>query len=212
MAQFFQIHPDNPQSRLLRQTIEIINQGGVVCYPTDSSYALGCQIGNKSAVDRIRQIRRLDNKHNFTLVCSNLAEISQYTKLNNQGYRLIKSLTPGPYTFILPATKQVPRRLMHPKRKTIGIRIPDNKIALELIETLADNPTITIELMSHTDNRGQEEDNNELSQKRAQSVVDYLIERGIDPARLSATGYGEGMPKVITNRVCEHAGSGIYQI
>lgn len=107
-----------------------------MCYPTDSSYALGCKIGNKSAMDRIRQIRRLDDKHNFTLVCRDLSEISQYTKLNNQGYRLIKSLTPGPYTFILPATKQVPRRLMHPRRKTIGIRIPDNKIALDLIDAL----------------------------------------------------------------------------
>jgi len=138
MAQFFQIHPDNPQARLVRQAIEILNQGGVICYPTDSSYALGCQIGNKSAMDRIRQIRRLGDKHNFTLVCANLTEISQYTKLDNQGYRLIKSLTPGPYTFILPATKQVPRRLMHPKRKTIGIRIPDNTIALALIETLGE--------------------------------------------------------------------------
>ena len=138
MAQFFQIHPDNPQIRLVRQAIEILNQGGVIGYPTDSSYALGCQIGNKSAMDRIRQIRRLGDKHNFTLVCNNLAEISQYTKLDNQSYRLIKSLTPGPYTFILPATKQVPRRLMHPKRKTIGIRIPDNTIALALIEALGE--------------------------------------------------------------------------
>ncbi len=136
MAQFFQVHPDDPQPRLVRQAIEILSRGGIICYPTDSSYALGCQIGDKSAMDRIRRIRRLDNKHNFTLVCNNLSEISQYTKLNNQGYRLIKALTPGPYTFILPATKQVPRRLMHPKRRTIGIRIPDNRIALELIERL----------------------------------------------------------------------------
>ena len=136
MAQFFQIHPDNPQPRLIRQAVEILRSGGVIVYPTDSSYALGCQVGNKEAMDRIRQIRRLDDKHNFTLVCRDLAEVSQYTKISNQQYRLIKSLTPGPYTFILKATKQVPRRLMHPKRKTIGIRIPDNRIALALAEEL----------------------------------------------------------------------------
>lgn len=136
MAQFFQIHPDNPQPRLIHQAVEILREGGVIIYPTDSSYAIGCQVGNKAAMDRIRQIRRLDDKHNFTLVCRDLSEISQYTKLDNQQYRLIKGLTPGPYTFILKATKQVPKRLMHPKRKTIGIRIPENRIALALLEEL----------------------------------------------------------------------------
>jgi tRNA threonylcarbamoyl adenosine modification protein (Sua5/YciO/YrdC/YwlC family) len=136
MAQFFQIHPDNPQPRLIRQAVEILRDGGVIVYPTDSSYALGCQVGRKEAMERIRRIRRLDEKHNFTLVCRDLAEVSQYTKISNQQYRLIKSLTPGPYTFILKATKQVPRRLMHPRRKTIGIRIPDNRIALALAEEL----------------------------------------------------------------------------
>jgi tRNA threonylcarbamoyl adenosine modification protein (Sua5/YciO/YrdC/YwlC family) len=136
MAQFFQIHPDNPQPRLIRQALEILRDGGVIVYPTDSSYALGCQVGRKEALERMRRIRRLDEKHNFTLVCRDLAEVSQYTKISNQQYRLIKSLTPGPYTFILKATKQVPRRLMHPKRKTIGIRIPDNRIALALAEEL----------------------------------------------------------------------------
>jgi len=136
MAQFFQIHPDNPQPRLIRQAVDILEKGGVVVYPTDSSYAIGCHIGDKHALDRIRQLRRLDDKHNFTLVCRDLSEISNYTKLDNQQYRLIKGLTPGPYTFILKATKQVPKRLMHPKRKTIGIRIPDNHIALALLEDL----------------------------------------------------------------------------
>ncbi|WP_457674102.1 L-threonylcarbamoyladenylate synthase [Thiolapillus sp.] len=136
MAQFFQIHPDNPQPRLIRQVVDILQNGGVIVYPTDSSYAIGCHIGDKAALDRIRQIRRLDDKHNFTLVCRDLSEISNYTKLDNQQYRLIKGLTPGPYTFILKATKQVPKRLMHPKRKTIGIRIPDNRIALALLEDL----------------------------------------------------------------------------
>jgi tRNA threonylcarbamoyl adenosine modification protein (Sua5/YciO/YrdC/YwlC family) len=136
MSQFFQIHPDNPQVRLIRQAVEIIRQGGVVIYPTDSSYAIGCQIGNKSAMDRIRRIRRLSDDHNFTLIGRSLSELSAYTKLDNQAHRLIKNLTPGPYTFILMATKQVPKRLMHAKRKTIGVRIPDNRVAQDLLEEL----------------------------------------------------------------------------
>ena len=136
MSQFFQIHPDNPQARLIRQATEIVRDGGVVIYPTDSSYAIGCHIGDKVSMDRIRQIRRLGTDHNFTLIGRGLSELSVYTKLDNQAHRLIKTLTPGPYTFILQATKQVPKRLMHAKRKTIGIRIPDNKIALALLDEL----------------------------------------------------------------------------
>lgn len=136
MAQFFQIHPDNPQARLIRQAADIIRGGGVIIYPTDSSYALGCGIGDKAALERIRQIRRLDDRHNFTLVCRDLSEVSQYTKIDNTAHRIIKSLTPGPYTFILPATKEVPKRLIQAKRKTIGIRIPDNNIALDLAQEL----------------------------------------------------------------------------
>jgi tRNA threonylcarbamoyl adenosine modification protein (Sua5/YciO/YrdC/YwlC family) len=136
MSQFFQIHPENPQVRLIRQAVEIIRRGGVIIYPTDSSYAIGCQIGDKAAMDRIRQIRRLGDDHNFTLIGRSLSELSVYTKLDNQAHRLIKTLTPGPYTFILRATKQVPKRLMHPKRKTIGIRIPDNQVALDLLDEL----------------------------------------------------------------------------
>ena len=124
MSQFFQIHPENPQMRLINQAVDIVHQGGVIIYPTDSSYAIGCHIGDKNALDRIRQIRRVDSKHNFTLVCRDLSEISSYAKVDNQAYRLIKRLTPGPYTFILKATSEVPRRLQHPKRKTIGIRVP----------------------------------------------------------------------------------------
>ena len=136
MAQFFQIHPENPQVRLIRQAAEIVRGSGVIIYPTDSSYALGCHIGDKPALDRIRQIRRLKEDHNFTLVCRDLSEVSQYTKMNNSDYRLIKRLTPGAYTFILKATTVVPRRLMHAKRKSIGIRIPDNQIALDLAQEL----------------------------------------------------------------------------
>ena len=138
MAQFFQIHPDNPQPRLIRQAVEIIREGGVVVYPTDSAYALGCHIGDKKAQDRIRRIRRVDERHNFTLVCRDLSEIAFYAKIDNTHYRLLKALTPGPYTFIHHATKQVPRRLQNEKRKTIGIRIPDNRIALALLEELSE--------------------------------------------------------------------------
>ncbi len=138
MAQFFQIHPDNPQPRLIHQAVEIIRQGGLIIYPTDSSYALGCQMGNKRAMDRISAIRRLDEKHNFTLVCRDLSEIANYARVGNQQYRLLKTLTPGPYTFIHKATKQVPRRLQNERRKTIGIRIPDNAIALALLEELGE--------------------------------------------------------------------------
>ncbi|MCU7917117.1 MAG: threonylcarbamoyl-AMP synthase [Candidatus Thiodiazotropha sp. (ex Dulcina madagascariensis)] len=136
MAQFFQIHPDNPQTRLIRQAVAILRDGGLVIYPTDSSYALGCHIGDKGAMERIRRIRMVDEAHNFTLVCRDLTEISHYAKIDNRDYRLLKALTPGPYTFIHKATKQVPRRLMHPKRKTIGIRVPDNAIASALLEEL----------------------------------------------------------------------------
>lgn len=146
MAQFFQVHPDNPQTRLIRQAADIVRAGGVIVYPTDSSYAIGCPIGDKAAMDRIRQIRRLDQDHNFTLVGRSLSELSAYTKLDNQAHRLIKSLTPGPYTFILTATKQVPKRLMHAKRRTIGIRIPDNRVALALLDEL-DEPLLSSTLI-----------------------------------------------------------------
>ncbi|MEZ5586624.1 MAG: L-threonylcarbamoyladenylate synthase [Sedimenticolaceae bacterium] len=136
MSQFFQVHPDNPQARLIRQAAEIVRDSGVIIYPTDSSYAIGCQIGDKAAMDRIRQIRRLNDDHNFTLIGRSLSELSAYTKLDNQAHRLIKNLTPGPYTFILKATKQVPKRLMHAKRKTIGVRIPDNRVAMALLDEL----------------------------------------------------------------------------
>jgi len=134
MSQFFQIHPENPQPRLIDKAVEIIRQGGVIVYPTDSGYALGCLLGDKAAQERIRRIREVDDKHNFTLVCRDLSELATYAKVDNTAYRLIKNLTPGPYTFILAATRVVPRRLQNPKRKTIGLRVPDNRIAQALLE------------------------------------------------------------------------------
>lgn len=145
MAQFFEIHPENPQLRLIHRAVEIIRQGGVIVYPTDSSYALACQIGDKAALDKIRRIRQLDDKHNFTLVCKDLAQVSNFTKIGNDAYRMIKALTPGPFTFILDATREVPRRLQHPKKKTVGIRIPQHAIAQMLVAQL-EEPLLTSSL------------------------------------------------------------------
>ena len=144
--QFIRIHPETPQTRLIKQAVDIVCAGGVIVYPTDSSYALGCHIGDKAAMERIRTIRNVDNKHNFTLVCRDLSEIASYAKVDNAAYRLIKSLTPGPYTFILKATHEVPRRLQNPKRKTIGLRVPGHAIAQALLETLGE-PLMSSTLM-----------------------------------------------------------------
>lgn len=166
MSQFFYIHPDNPQTRLIHQAVEIIKKGGVIVYPTDSGYALGCAIGEKAAMDRIVAIRQLPENHNFTLVCHDLSEISLYAMVSNQSYRLIKNNTPNPYSFILPATKELPRRLMT-KRKTIGIRIPDNAIALALLEALGE-PILSCSLMlPHT----------EVTESDPDEIRDYLEKR-----------------------------------
>ncbi|KAB0464698.1 MULTISPECIES: L-threonylcarbamoyladenylate synthase [Vibrio] len=138
MSQFFYVHPDNPQARLISQAVAIIRNGGVVVYPTDSGYALGCQLENKQALERICKIRRIDDKHNFTLLCRDLSELSLYARVDNVAFRLLKAHTPGAYTFIFKATKEVPKRLMNAKRKTIGIRVPDNKIALDLLEAMGE--------------------------------------------------------------------------
>lgn len=144
MSQFFQIHPDNPQHRLVRQAVDIINGGGVVVYPTDSAYALGCQLADKNAMERIRRIRQLEEKHHYSLMCKDLSEIATYAKVSNQGYRSLKAHTPGPYTFILPASNEVPRRILS-KRRTVGIRVPDNAIALALLGQL-DKPLMSVTL------------------------------------------------------------------
>lgn len=138
MSQFFQIHPVNPQQRLIRNAVDIIRNDGLVAYPTDSTYALGCHVGDKHGMERIRRIRGLDDSHNFTLVCRDLSEISIYARIGNSAYRLLKAFTPGPYTFILRATHEVPRRLQHPKRKTIGIRVPGHPICQALLSELGE--------------------------------------------------------------------------
>ncbi|NLR73909.1 L-threonylcarbamoyladenylate synthase [Leeia aquatica] len=146
MSQFFQIHPENPQPRLIRQAAQIVQEGGVIVYPTDSCYALGCHMGDKAALERIRQIRQLDDKHHFTLVCNDLSAIATYAKVDNQQYRRLKAITPGSYTVILQATKEVPKRLLHPKKSTIGLRIPDHPVALALVEELGE-PLLSVTLL-----------------------------------------------------------------
>ena len=136
MAQYFEVHPTHPQPRLIKRAVEIVHAGGIVAYPTDSGYALGCHIGDKAAMERIRRIRRVDDRHNFTLVCRDLSEIATYAIVSNADYRLLKAHTPGAYTFILPATREVPRRLQNPKRKTIGLRVPAHVIAQALLAEL----------------------------------------------------------------------------
>ncbi|WP_263145565.1 L-threonylcarbamoyladenylate synthase [Pseudomonas sp. RIT-PI-AD] len=138
MSQFFQLHPENPQARLIKQAVEIIRNGGLVVYPTDSSYAVGCHLGDKNAVERIRRLRRLDDKHNLTLVCSDLSQLGVFAKVDTGAFRLLKAHTPGPYTFILSATREVPRMLMHPKRRTIGLRVPDHPITQALLAELGE--------------------------------------------------------------------------
>jgi len=138
VAQFFLIHPTTPHLRLIKQAVAIVRDGGVIVYPTDSCYALGCHLGDKDAMSRIRTIRAVDEQHHFTLICRDLAEIATYAKVDNSQYRLLKATTPGSYTFILQATREVPRRMQHPKRNTIGLRIPDHPVVLALLEELGE--------------------------------------------------------------------------
>ncbi len=138
MARYFDVHPDNPQARTIAQVGDIVRGGGLIVYPTDSCYALGCQIGNKDGLDRIRDIRKLDDKHHFTLVCGDFAQLGQFVQVSNSVFRLVKAATPGQYTFILPATREVPRRLLHPKKKTVGVRVPKHPVVAALLANLGE--------------------------------------------------------------------------
>ncbi len=176
MAQFFSIHPQNPQPRLIHQAVEILRAGGLLAYPTDSSYALGCHLDDKRAVDRIRRIRKLDRHHNFTLVAADLKQVSQFAKIDNEQYRLIKTLTPGPYTFILAAKRLVPNRLVHPKRKTIGVRLPDHNIVRDLLREL-DEPIMSSSLILPGD-RAPLADPEQI-RARIEHDIDLVIDGGI---------------------------------
>jgi tRNA threonylcarbamoyl adenosine modification protein (Sua5/YciO/YrdC/YwlC family) len=151
MSQYFEIHPETPQPRLIKRTVEILTRGEVIVYPTDSTYALGCAMGEKQAIDRIRRIRQLEDHHNFTLACRDLSDIGTYARVDNHSFRLLKAHTPGPYTFILPATREVPRRLQHPKRKTIGIRVPGHPVAHAVLEELGEPMMSTSLLLADDD-------------------------------------------------------------
>lgn len=175
MAQVFYAHPDNPQPRLMRQAMHILRGGGVMAYPTDSSYALGCAIGNKEGMERIRAIRGVDDKHHFTLVCRDLSEIAKYARVDNRQYRFLKAATPGPYTFILEATREVPRRLQHPKRSTIGLRVPRHPVVAALLAEL-DEPILSMTLSLPGDaypmNDAQE------IRDRLEHAVDLIVDAG----------------------------------
>jgi len=173
MSQFFQIHPDNPQLRLIKQAAQIIHGGGIVALPTDSCYALVCHLDDKSAVERLRRIRGVDDKHHLTLLCRDLSEIALYAKVDNRQYRLLKAATPGPYTFILEATKEVPRRLSHPSRKTIGLRVPENPIAHALLEELG-QPLLgtTLILPGESDPLTDPDDVRQQLQRQIELIID----------------------------------------
>jgi tRNA threonylcarbamoyl adenosine modification protein (Sua5/YciO/YrdC/YwlC family) len=175
MAQLFSIHPQNPQHRLVRQAAQIVREGGVIVYPTDSCYALGCRVGDKAAMARIRAIRQRDAAHHLTLVCRDLAEIARYSRVDNRRYRMLKAATPGSYTFILEATREVPKRLQHPKRNTIGLRIPGHRIAQELLEEL-NEPMLSTTLILP----GDDVPMNDAQQirERLEHQVDLILDAG----------------------------------
>lgn len=194
MSQFFYIHPDNPQLRLIDQAVEILKQGGVIVYPTDSGYALGCQLSDKQAMDRIIGIRRLPENHNFTLVCSDLSELSNYALINNQTYRLIKNNVPNPYTFILSATKEVPRRLLT-KRKTIGIRVPNNAIALALVRSLGE-PILSCSLILPNEDNAQSDP--DIIRDILEHQVDLIIHGGyLGQSPTTVIDLSENNPNII---------------
>lgn len=190
MSQFFYVHPDNPQARLISQAVTILRDGGVIIYPTDSGYALGCHTGDKNALERICKIRKLDKDHNFTLLCRDLSELSSYARVENSAYRALKNNTPGPFTFIFKGTKEVPRRLMNPKRKTIGIRVPDNAIALAILEALGE-PMMSTSLIL-PGNEGTEFDP-EAIRDQLENQVDLIINGGyLGEQATTVIDYSEG--------------------
>lgn len=195
MSQFFQIHPETPQPRLVTRAVEILRAGGLIVYPTDSCYALGCQLGNTQAVERIRQIRRVDDGHHFTLVCRDLSELATYARVDNSAYRLLRSFTPGPYTFILRATREVPRRLQHPRRRTIGLRVPDNAVAQALLDALGE-PLISSTLLLPEEEMPLT-DPKEI-RERLEGRVDLVIDGGncgLEPT--SVVDLSEETPRVV---------------
>jgi tRNA threonylcarbamoyl adenosine modification protein (Sua5/YciO/YrdC/YwlC family) len=175
VSQYFEIHAANPQQRLITRAVAVIRAGGVIVYPTDSCYALGCCLGDKAPMERIRRIRKVDSSHNFTLVCRDLSEIAAYARVDNSAFRLLKSLTPGPYTFVLQASREVPRRLQNPRRKTIGLRVPGHPIAQALLESLGE-PLMSSTLLLPGDDLPLTDSQEML--ERLNSRVDLVIDGG----------------------------------
>ncbi|WP_199611312.1 L-threonylcarbamoyladenylate synthase [Flocculibacter collagenilyticus] len=195
MSQFFHVHPENPQARLINQAVEIINNGGVVVYPTDSGYAIGCHLGDKKALDRIIQIRQLSKEHDFTLVCKDLSELSVYARVENTAFRLLKNNTPGAYTFIFKGTKEVPKRLLNPKKKTIGIRVPDHNITQALVEAL-DEPLMSTSLIL-PGSEFSETDPDEI-RNYLEKQVDLIIHGGyLAEAPTTVIDFSEGDAEIV---------------
>jgi tRNA threonylcarbamoyl adenosine modification protein (Sua5/YciO/YrdC/YwlC family) len=195
MARYFDVHPDNPQKRAISQVVELVRADGLIAYPTDSCYALGCQLGNRDGIDRIRQIRNLDDRHHFTLVCQDFAQLGQFVYVDNAVFRSIKAATPGSYTFILPATKEVPRRLLHPKKKTVGVRIPEHVVTQALLAELGEpllSSTLLLPDQDEPMTQGWE------IKERLDHVVDAVIdsgECGTEPT--TVIDFSQGEPEVV---------------
>ena len=195
MTEYIELHPENPQPRLIAKAVEIIRKGGLIVYPTDSGYALGCHIGDKKALDRIRQIRKLDKKHNFTLVCRDLSELANFARVDNSSFRVLRNHTPGPYTFILRASPEVPNRLQHPKRKTIGIRVPDHPVALALLEELGE-PIMSTSLIMPGDEYTLVDE--ERISKQLGGRVDLIIHAGhTSDVPTTVIDLMDGFPQVV---------------
>jgi len=195
MAQFFSLHPEQPQARLIRQAAEIIRAGGLIVLPTDSAYALVCSVGDASLLDRIRKIRGVDERHHFTLMCRDLSEIAIYARVDNSQYRLLKATTPGPYTFILEGTKELPRRVLHPKRKTIGLRIPEHAVVSALLAEL-DAPLLTSTLL--LPGEGQPLSDPDEIRERMEKQVDLVIEAGYcGPEATTVIDLSSGTPELV---------------
>lgn len=195
MAQYFQVHPKDPQPRLIKRGVDILRDGGLIVYPTDSAYAFGCRMDSKDGLDRIRRIRQLGEGHNFTLICIDLSQVSTFAKINNEAFRLIKSLTPGPFTFILSATRETPRRLQHPKRKSIGIRLPDNPITMALVAELGE-PLFSSTLILPGEDEAMADP--EDIRDRLEKEVDLIIDGGAVPYEPSTIiGFTEDRPEIL---------------
>jgi tRNA threonylcarbamoyl adenosine modification protein (Sua5/YciO/YrdC/YwlC family) len=195
MSDFLQVHPSDPEDRNVKQIANVLLAGGVIVYPTDSTYALGCHIGDKGALDRIRRIRQLGDKHNFTLVCRDLSSLASYAQVHNSAYRILKAYTPGPYTFILKATPEVPRRLLHPKKKTIGLRVPDNAIAQAILEKMGEPIMSTSLILPDEDERLVDPYDMRL---KIGKLVDLIVDGGICGVEATTmVDLVDGIPEVI---------------